>query len=406
MPGTRTLRLVLTSLALTFFASAQSPQPEQPSARFVQPGQTLAFERAAHIRRGVNLSMWYAQAPDYTAQRLATYTTPADFQLIHAVGLDHVRLSINPEPLIASTTGLPSARIVTLNPDAMTRLDKTIADITATGLVVLLDIHPDPSYEAILAQGEQGVSSLLAFWKAFATHYASTDPTKVYLEILNEPAMADNARWASIQSRAVALIRPIVPHHTLIATGAQWGGIPGLLALQPLHDDNILYSFHDYNPMWFTHQGARWAGPQFAMVRNVPYPSSSETVAPILPLETDPKARQDLAAYGQEHWNRQRLDDEITTVAAWSRTYNVPVYCGEFGVYQDFADPAMRARWLHDMRTSLEAHHIGWDMWDYQGGFALIERLNGKPQVQSPIATALGLKLLPAFPEAERAQSK
>jgi len=260
---------------------------------------------------------------------------------------------------------------------------------------VILDIHPDPSYEATLAQGEQGVSSLLAFWKAFATHYAATDPAKVYLEILNEPAMADNARWASIQSRAVAVIRPIVPHHTLIATGGEWGGIPGLLAIQPLHDDNIVYSFHDYDPMWFTHQGASWAGPQFAVLRNVPYPSSVETVAPILSLETDPKARQDLAGYGQEHWNRQRIDDEIVSVAAWSRRYNVPVYCGEFGVFQDFADPAMRARWLHDMRSSLEANRIGWDMWDYQGGFALVLRHNGKPQVQSPIALALGLKLLP-----------
>jgi hypothetical protein len=54
----------------------------------------------------------------------------------------------------------------------------------------------------------------------------------------------------------------------------------------------------------------------------------------------------------------------------------------------------MRARWLHDMRDTLEAHDIGWDMWDYQGGFALIVRINGHPRVDNPIATALGLKLV------------
>jgi endoglucanase len=363
------------------------------SAQFV-PGQTLAFQRAGHLRRGVNLSNWYAQAPEYTAERLTTFTTSADFRLIKSLGFDHVRLPINPEPLIADTTGLPDHRVVTLRADAMARLDQTVAQISAAGLVLILDIHPDKPYEQTLAQGDQGVASFLAFWKVFAAHYAGTDPGKVYFEILNEPATADNARWAGIQARAVALVRPIVPHHTLIATGGEWGGIPGLLALQPLHDDNVVYSFHDYDPMWFTHQGAGWAGPELSVLRNVPYPSSPETVAPILSLEALPKDRQGLADYGQQHWNRQRMEAEIAPVTAWGKKYNVPIYCGEFGVFQDFADPAMRARWLHDMRDTLEAHRIGWDMWDYQGGFALIVRINGQARVDGPIATALGLKLL------------
>src|SRR5271168_3647264 len=286
MPS-RTLSIALRTLCL-LLVSAALPAAAQ-SVRFFQPGQTLAFQRASHIRRGVNLSMWYAQAPDYTAERLDTYTTPEDFRLIKSLGFDHVRLPINPEPLIADNTGLPANRIVTLRPDAMARLDHTIADITAAGLIVLLDIHPDKPYAETLAQGEQGVASFLAFWKVFAAHYAGTDPSKVYFEILNEPAMADNARWSSIQARAVALIRPIVPQHTLIATGAEWGGIPGLLATQPLHDDNILYSFHDYDPMAFTHQGASWAGPGLVTLRNVPYPSSPETLAPLVTAQTDPK---------------------------------------------------------------------------------------------------------------------
>lgn len=311
----RALCLLFTCVGLTAFAQ---------SAAFVQPGQTLAFERAAHLRRGVNLSSWYAEAPDYTPERLSTYTTPEDFRLIKSLGFDHVRLSINPEPLIADTTGLPEARIVTLNADAIARLDKSIADITATGLNVILDIHPDHPYAEMLSQGDQGVSSFLAFWKVFAAHYAGTDPTKVYFEILNEPVMADNARWASIQARAVAIIRPLAPHTTLIATGAQWGGIPGILALQPLHDDNILYSFHDYDPMVFTHQGASWAGPGLVTLRNVPYPSSPENVAPLVAHETDPKAKQVLTEYGQQHWDRQRMNDEIASVAAWAESTTSP----------------------------------------------------------------------------------
>jgi len=29
--------------------------------------QELGFRRAAHLRHGINLSMWYAQAGDYSA---------------------------------------------------------------------------------------------------------------------------------------------------------------------------------------------------------------------------------------------------------------------------------------------------------------------------------------------------
>jgi hypothetical protein len=72
--------------------------------------------------------------------------------------------------------------------------------------------------------------------------------------------------------------------------------------------------------------------------------------------------------------------------------HKVPVWCGEFGVFRTYAEPAARARWLHDMRVALEAHNIGWSMWDYQGGFALVTKANGKTLVDPPIAAALGLK--------------
>src|ERR1017187_5100449 len=84
--------------------------------------QGIAFERAAHLQRGVNLSMWYAQARDYSPDRLTTYTTADDFKLVRSLGFDHVRLSINPEPLMQD--GHPDA----LEPAAIARLDKTVGE--------------------------------------------------------------------------------------------------------------------------------------------------------------------------------------------------------------------------------------------------------------------------------------
>jgi len=349
-------------------------------------GQGIAFERAEHLRRGINLSMWYAQANDYSAQRLTTYTTPEDFRLVRSLGFDHVRLSINPEPLMLG------GRADALDPDAIARLDKTVAEITATGLVVVLDIHPDMPFVEALGKGDDPVIRLVKFWTAFATHFAATDPKQVYFEILNEPHMEDSFRWAGIQSRVVPAIRAVAPMHTIIATGNHWGGVDGLLELEPVRDSNVIYSFHDYDPMTFTHQGATWSSDYLKTLRGVPYPSTPQNVAPLAAQQQDDRASEELTKYGAERWDAERVAKEIATVADWGARHGVPVWCGEFGVYKAYAQPAARAAWLRDMRVALEAHQIGWAMWDYQGSFALVSKADGKTTVDASVASALGMK--------------
>src|ERR1039457_3158068 len=63
--------------------------------------QSLAFQRAEHLRRGGDLRRFYAQTRDLSQGRLDAYMTTADMQALKAMGFDHVRLSINPELLIA-----------------------------------------------------------------------------------------------------------------------------------------------------------------------------------------------------------------------------------------------------------------------------------------------------------------
>jgi aryl-phospho-beta-D-glucosidase BglC (GH1 family) len=348
-------------------------------------GSGIAFVRASHLRRGINLSMWYAQARDYSAERLTTYTTLEDFKLVKSLGFDHVRLSINPEPLMLN--GAPE----TLDPAAIARLDKTVAEITGTGLVAVLDIHPEMPYVEALGQGKDAAAKFLTFWTTFATHFAKTDPAKVYFEVLNEPHMEDSYRWAGIQSKAIPAIRAVAPKHTIIATGNHWGGVDGLLELEPVRDANVIYSFHDYDPMTFTHQGASWSSGYLKTLRGVPYPSTPEDVAPLVSAATDEEAKKQLARYGEQRWDAERVDKEIATVAAWSSEHGVPVWCGEFGVYIAYSEPKARAAWLHDMRVALEAHGIGWSMWDYQGSFALVTKESGRPAADPRVVEALGL---------------
>jgi endoglucanase len=366
--------LVVGLLVVAMAGTAASAQDE------------LAFARAKHLRRGINLSMWYAQAPNYSAERLASYTTPADFKAVRYLGFDHVRLSINPEPLIAD------AKTGALRDDAMARLDETVRQITSLGLVVVLDIHPEEAWRKQAITTDEGTAQFFLFWKSFAQHFAGTDPEQVYFEVLNEPEGVNGYRWAGEQTRAIEIIRSQAPHHTIVATGEGWGGIDGLLEIEPVRDDNVIYSFHDYEPMEFTHQGATWSSKNLIPLRGVPYPSTPENVAPLLTGLSDDAARKDLAWYGQQNWNIESMEKRIGLAVAWAAQRHVPLWCGEFGVFREYTPEADRARWIGDMRKTLEKDGIGWTMWDYQASFGLVTKKDGATTVDKNLVEALGLK--------------
>jgi len=65
-------------------------------------GSSAAFARAQHLRHGINLSEWFAQVWDkrgYTREHFEAWTTDEDIALIKSMGFDHVRLSVNPQPM-------------------------------------------------------------------------------------------------------------------------------------------------------------------------------------------------------------------------------------------------------------------------------------------------------------------
>lgn len=352
----------------------------------------MGFVRAKHMRHGINLSMWYAQDGDLYnatggAEKLATYITPADFKLVHDLGFDHVRLSIDPVPLIADkATGA-------LRPEAMARLDETVKQITANGLVVVLDIHPEKDWVMASELTDDGTEQFLAFWKSFAAHYAGSDPEKVYFEVMNEPNGVDLHKWAAEEEKAVTLIREQAAKHTIIVGGAHWNGIDGLQALAPFQDNNLIYTFHDYNPMTFTHQGATWVGEAAKSLHDVPYPSTPENVAPLVAELTNEQAKKELAWYGQQRWNIATMEKEIQIAVDWAKERHVPLWCGEFGVFIEHSKPEDRDRWITDMRKTLEKDGIGWNMWDYRGGFALVSKKDGVSVPDEGVVKALGVKI-------------
>jgi aryl-phospho-beta-D-glucosidase BglC (GH1 family) len=353
------------------------------------PLSTVPATRLAHLRRGINLSEWFAQVYDpkgYTKEHFQTWTTQADIALIKSVGFDHVRLSVNPQPMF--TNNRPEA----IPQQYLSYLDSAVNMILEQGLSVVIDLHPDDDLKNRL-KDDAFVQQFGDFWRALAKHYATWDPDRVFFEIMNEPEITDPYRWFGIQAKLAAAIREGAPQHTIIAAGSQYSNDDQFLFLEPLHDPNIVYNFHFYYPHIFTHQGATWGLYYWHWLRGVRYPSTPENATQAAANVPDAVDRLAVIRYGQEHWDAARIDAEISQVAAWAKNRGVPVICNEFGVYRNYTDPHDRAAWIKDVRTSLEHHNIGWAMWDYSGSFGVVTKKDGKATLDENIVNALGLKM-------------
>ena len=347
---------------------------------------SVPASRLAHLRRGINLSHWFAQASDYSEKHLREHTTRRDIELIRRLGFDHVRFTVEPAPLF------DPARPSELKREHLRRLDAALDMMLTSGLAVVVDLHPTDEFKLRLRTDDRFVAALASFWRAFAAHLARRDPERLFLELLNEPMVEDTYRWMGIQARLAAAAREGAPRHTIIATGARWSSPQQLLLIEPLADRNVVYAFHFYEPHTFTHQGATWGSDFWPYLKNLPYPSDPERVAPLLASIERESARAALKDYGEERWDAARVEREIARAAAWGRRHGVALTCNEFGVYRAYAPAADRLRWITDARMAFERHGIGWAMWDYAGGFGVAVRKEGRAELDPDTAAALGLR--------------
>ncbi|PHK93333.1 hypothetical protein CR162_19085 [Pseudoroseomonas rhizosphaerae] len=366
----------------TVVCAAGGATPPPRSAHAAEPPGGTAWRRARQLGPGVNLSLW--QDPLGAPAAGEGHGTLAE---VAALGFRHVRLPVDPAAAVAG---------MRQGPDVARRMAERLADDIAAarrhGLAAILDMHPSDAFRQRLASDPGERRRFAGTWAVIARALSGLDPEGLVFELLNEPGEALGPSWHGLQAELARAVRGEAPEHTILAAGANFSTVADLRRLAPLPDANLIYSFHCYAPMLFTHQGADWA-PPFARVSGVPYPLSLRHIRAVeaaMPPEERPVIAEE--GRGGHGWDAARLEALLAQAGAWSRQRGLPVICTEFGAFRDGgADPADRRRYLADMRSALARHAQAWTLWDYSGGFGVVREERGSRQIDRPMLRALGL---------------
>lgn len=289
-------------------------------------------------KKGVNLGGWLSQCV-HTKEHYDTFISEADVKNIASWGADHVRLPIDYN-LLEDESGAPID-------SGFGYIDNAVKWSKAAGLNIILDLHKTAGYSFDKGEGEFGFfesealqERFMKLWERIAARYAVSDGS-ISFELLNEVTEQSYCQtWNKLIRSTIERIRKIAPD-TYILVGGYWQNSPDAVPdLDAPYDDKVVYNFHCYDPLKFTHQGAYWVD------------------------DMDPNFRMHI----------EECDPEITPeffIDRFRRAYDAAkkngtvLYCGEYGVI-DLASPEDTVKWFKAINTAFEKLGISRAAWSYK----------------------------------------
>lgn len=340
------------------------------------------------FKKGINLTNWFQTSSPSEIQ--FTKFTRKDLERIQSLGCDVIRLPIN---LHAMTSGEPD---YIPHPLFLSFLDQVVSWAEKLQIHLILDNHTfDPAVNTPTSIGPV----LVKVWTHMAEHYKNRS-TLIYYEILNEPHGISDSQWASIQQTVIDAIRTKDTQHTIIVGPANWNSYHNLSALPAYADSKLIYTFHFYDPFIFTHQGASWTDPSLVPLGGVPFPHNASPMPPTPESLKGTWIENSINNYTSDG-TVNKVKTLIDIAVSFSASRNVPVFCGEFGVYMPNSNNAHRVSWYEIVRKYLEEKNIAWTMWDYTGGFGVFRNASNElfdHDLNVPLLQALGMTVPPQTP--------
>jgi len=317
------------------------------------------------IRTGVNVSHWLSQSEKRGEERV-NYITKADFDTIASAGFDHVRIPIDE---VQFWDSLGNRR-----EEAFELLNNAINWAIGVKLKVIVDLHIIRSHYFIsesnaLWTDDKEQQKLIDMWLQLSAELIKYPNEMLAYEILNEAVATNPEDWNKVFNKVITAIRLKEPERKIVVGSNRWqipDTFPDLKV--PKNDKNIILSFHFYTPIALTHHQAPWTPiAEYKGAVNYPglivdtlnYAGLSETTV------------QSMKEYANGYFDKERLEEIMSPAIKMAKELNLPLYCGEYGVYPTIPDE-LRYRWYKDMCEIFNKNNISYCHWCYKGDFPVV----------------------------------
>lgn len=355
------------------------------------------------LKRGINFEVWQTWtgrdaflAPGFDRNNFPDWMGRVnDRQLarLKAEGFDFVRLNID------------SAALLWVGEDGAGPLIDRIIDATrrlqGLGFAVIVDLHLLPvdgdrpeGLEDVLGTNDHAPvlwDRYLSLVQRIAARLAVLPPDQTLLEPINEPNqdwsshLSLTDRWPKQLAALAQAARTAAPTLPLVLTGGRSSLIDGLTRLDPTpfaNDPNIVWTFHYYEPMAVSHAGRPWVEDVGRFLTHLPYPAARldgdandrlaraahQRIAKSgLPAKSrkalDASVGEAIAEYRQSDAGPATIAADFKRVGNWAAQNNIPanrILLGEFGIFQDGADPASRIALIEATREAAEQQGFAW----------------------------------------------
>ncbi len=322
------------------------------------------------LKKGINLGGYLSQCC-HEETHYDTFILEEDIKQIADWGFDHVRLPIDYEVL--------ETKEGTVIEKGYERVRKVIGWCQRNGLNIILDLHKAYGYDFNdagnkeknnLFSSKELQDRFVTLWARMASHFGKED--NVAFELLNEVVENENAEaWNDLIRETISPIRKEAPTTPIIYGGIQWNSVSTLKLLEVPKDPNIIFTFHFYEPLLFTHQKAPWVA-TIDPKETIFYPQSMEDYK-----EKSAKiGDQGLAVVNAKSktMGPEFIEEMVEEAIRAAQNAGVSLYCGEFGVI-DRAPVEDTLRWFQDVDSVFSKYDIGMAVWSYKKmDFGIIEK--------------------------------
>lgn len=316
-------------------------------------------------RRGINLGGWLSQFMRDSREHRETFITESDIEAIAGAGLDHVRLPVDYD-VIENADG-------SVREEGHEFIMRCIGWCRKYGLKMVLDLHKAYGYsfapdlkedKTVFFRQEKYRQRFYSTWERLAERYGSYSGM-IAFELLNEVVPEEVAGdWNEIALNTLGRIRRLAPDTWVVMGGVMFNSVRAVPLLPSVDDPKFVYTFHCYDPMVFTHQGAQWMQEELKNTR-IGYPATLQEYRDASNKISDDFGgdilQERITAGSGPEFFEQIMEDAIRV----SEERNIPLYCGEYGVIET-ADPEDVIRWMRDIHEAFERHDIARAGWTYK----------------------------------------